>query len=131
MEGTLRCKVIALALGQRAPDFPTRRDFQAVLWCGVGLKVMYVDPLRWGTPGLRGALGITPVRRFADPRRATYCIVHRETRAERGRCREGLWASQNRDRGENLGRHKFTRTQNALLWVKKPNPLLFCLGASF
>ncbi|ELK12336.1 hypothetical protein PAL_GLEAN10014687 [Pteropus alecto] len=50
VEGTLRCKVIALALGHRAPDFPTRRDFQAMLWCGVGLKVMYVDPLRWGNP---------------------------------------------------------------------------------
>lgn len=49
-EGTLRCKVIAPALGHRAPGFPTRRDFQAVLWCGVGLKVMYVDPLPWGTP---------------------------------------------------------------------------------
>lgn len=30
-EGTLRCKVIAPALGRRAPGLPARRDFRAVL----------------------------------------------------------------------------------------------------
>lgn len=63
-----------------------------------------VDRLPWGLLRPWGAFGITPVRRFADPQGARCCIVHPEMKAVPGPCREGLWAFQNKDRGENPSR---------------------------
>lgn len=58
--------------------------------------------------------------------------MHPERRALPGRCREGVWASQNIEVNISADPkpEKFTRLQNALLWVKKPSPFLFYLVVS-
>ena len=106
--GTLRCKVIAPALGHRAPGFPHAKDWQTGKpvpgCCGVGLKILYVNP--GGTPGAGTLSALHQCGVLLTPRAATYCIMHPERKAVPVREGRACGHSKTKDRGENLGRHE-------------------------
>lgn len=85
-EGTLPCKVIAPALGRGAPGFPTRRAPRrprSGAVCASRLWTGGLCPVALRLLGLRGAPGMTPVRRLADR------IVRPDAEALPGLCGAG------------------------------------------
>lgn len=88
--GTLRCKVIAPALGHRAPGFPTRKTGKPVPGCcGIDIDPVY-EPSPVGELLGQSTLSALPVRRSCDPQSSylLHCASRKEGRA--GPCRGGV-----------------------------------------